>query len=173
MGLLNTGSRDNRSMYLGVTRQPPRQGRQVAGNNLGAVMRFSSKAKRVAVVLFASLTLAGTSACAAEYRAPQGNCSPSYNPHSQYGNFSAQQTGPGQSIQWGAYPNSSVKATRFVVDVYVGSNRFDHKDQTYAPHGSVPATAVKGKRGQSFSMTGTAWDGSKNTLTFSLRCTIA
>ncbi len=136
-------------------------------------MRFSTKAKKVVVALAAGLMLAGTSACAAEYRAPVGNCSPSYNPHSQYGNFSAQQAGPGQSIQWGAYPNSSIRATRYVVDVYVGAVRFDHKDQNYAPHGSVPATTVRGKRGQSFSLTGTAWDGSRNTLTFYLQCKIA
>lgn len=57
-------------------------------------MRFTSKAKRALVVVAASLTLVSTSACAAEYRAPEGNCSPSYNPQSQYGNFSAQQAGP-------------------------------------------------------------------------------
>jgi hypothetical protein len=136
-------------------------------------MSCKSKAKKIVVVLAASLMFVGVSSCAAEYRAPEGSCSPSYDPHSQYGNFTAQQAGPSQSIQWGAYPNRSLKATRFVIDLYIGSTRFDHKDQNYAPHGSVPATAVRGKRGQSFSMAGTAWDGSRNTLTFSLRCTIA
>ena len=94
-------------------------------------------------------------------------------PDSKYGSFSAQQAGPGRAIQWGAYPNGSVKATRFVVDVYVGSRRVDHKDQSYAPHGSVSARDVAGKHGQSFTLSGTAWSGSKNTLTFTLRCKIA
>ncbi len=136
-------------------------------------MRCTRKAKRALVVVAASLTLVTTSACAAEYRASEGNCSPSYNPQSQYGNFSAQQAGPGQSIQWGAYPNRSIKVTRFIVDVYVGARRVDHKDQSYAPHGSVSATDVRGRRGQDFSLTGTSYDGAMNTLTFTLRCKIA
>ena len=71
-------------------------------------------------------------------------------------------------IQWGAYPNYS--ATRYVVDVYVGTRRVDHKDQTYPPHGSVATTDIR--VGQTFKMTGTVYNGS-DTLVFVLQCRIS
>jgi hypothetical protein len=127
---------------------------------------------RVVVALLAAITFAcGLAGCAVEAKAPVGNCSPSYTPSSKYGNFSAQQSGPGASIQWGIYPN--VAASRYVVDVYVGNRRVDHKDQAYPPHGSVSATDVRGKGGQVFGISGQAWDGNKNTLVFQLQCHIA
>ena len=141
-----------------------------AGASPGARGPRSSVTSLVAAALGLLLLLTG---CAAEYDAPLGDCSPSYRVESRYGNFSAQQSGPGKSIQWGAYPNSSVNATRYVVDVYVGSRRVDHKDQDYAPHGSVSATDVKGRSGQKFILSGTVYDGPENTLVFSLQCVIA
>lgn len=123
------------------------------------------------LTLVVALAFVGASACAVEYEAPIGNCSPSYTPSSKYGNFSAQQAGPGQAIQWGMYPN--IPATQYVVDVYVGSNRFDHKDQNYPPHGSVPASVVSGKSGEVFMVTGQVYDADENVLNFTLRCVIA
>ena len=60
-----------------------------------------------------------------------------------------------------------------MVTVYVGSHKFDHKDQTYPPHGSVPAKAVAHKSGKTFSLTGTVYAGKKDTVRFYLACKIA
>jgi hypothetical protein len=56
------------------------------------------------------------------------------------GTISAQQAGPGESIQWGVYPNEP--AVRYVVDVYMNKTRVDSKDQSYPPHGSVSKKQV-------------------------------
>ncbi len=129
---------------------------------------------KVAALAVGTITLAAAlSGCVSEYHGPLGNCYPSYNAGSAYGNFSAQQSGPGGGIQWGAYPNSSVKATRYLVDVYVGTKRVDHKDQNYAPHGSVSYKDVAGRAGQIFALTGAVYNGSSNTLLFTLQCKIS
>lgn len=117
------------------------------------------------VVLFAS------GGCAVEVSPPKGNCSPSYEAPSEYGSFSAQQSGPGAPIQWGIYPNYAV--SRFVVDILVGSRRVDHKDQIYPPHGSVSATDVRGRSGQDLTVSGQITDAQGNSLSFQLKCVIA
>lgn len=107
-------------------------------------------------------------ACAVEYDAPMGECHPNYTPTNEFGTFSAQQAAPGSSIQGGAYPNHP--ATRYVVDVYVGNTRVDHKDQDYPPHGSVNAVDVR--PGQVFRLSGTVYNGD-DTLVFTLQCRIS
>lgn len=136
-------------------------------------MRVLSVAPGRWVVLALALMFAvgGLTACSAEVQPSIGNCSPSYTPTSKYGRFSAQQRGPGAPIQWGIYPNMA--ATRFVVDVYVGSHRVDRKDQNYPPHGSVSAADVRGRARQIFRISGTAWDSDQNTLAFTLQCYVA
>jgi hypothetical protein len=48
------------------------------------------------------------------------------------------------SIQWGIKMfRESDNYGRWLVDVYVGTKRFDHKDQWYNPHGSIPASYAK------------------------------
>src|SRR6266567_4231938 len=68
---------------------------------------------------------------------PNQPCSPGARYSSQYGLIAIQQAGPGAPLQWGLYPH--VPASRYVVDVFVGKNRVDHKDQNYPPHGSINA----------------------------------
>ena len=127
--------------------------------------------KRIAVIVTALAVTAGATACAVEVSPPKRSCSPEYRAPSKYGSFSAQQSGPGASIQWGIYPN--YPATRYVADVYVGSTRFDHKDQNYPPHGSVPSRVVRGKGGQDFTVSGVIYDGHGNRLNYRLACVIA
>lgn len=115
--------------------------------------------------------IVGVSGCAVEVRPSVGNCSPSYNPHSTYGNFSVQQAGHNRSIQWGMYPN--VSATRYVLDVYAGPKKVDRKNQNYAPHGSVSRSDATRYSGYQLLIIGDTYDASKNTLHFELRCVIA
>jgi hypothetical protein len=97
------------------------------------------KAASIAVV--ACLSAAGLTACSVYESAPKRSCSPSYVAPSKYGNYSAQQAGPGRSIQWGIYPNFA--ASHYTVNVFMGSRRVDDKDQSYPPHGSVNAVDVR------------------------------
>jgi hypothetical protein len=57
------------------------------------------------------------------------------------------QTSKNGYVAWGIYMyNSKLDAGPWNVDVYVGSRRADHRDQNYAPHGSVdPKDAKKEK----------------------------
>jgi hypothetical protein len=57
------------------------------------------------------------------------------------------QTSKNGTVAWGIYMyNPKLDAGPWVVNVYVGSRRVDHKSQDYAPHGSVnPKDAKKGK----------------------------
>ena len=119
----------------------------------------------------AVVVLTTTGGCAVEVSPPKGDCSPSYAAPSEYGSFSAQQSGPGAPIQWGIYPNYPV--ARFVVDVLVGSRRVDHKDQNYPPHGSVSATDVRGRSGEDLTVSGQITDAKGNALNFQLKCVIA
>jgi hypothetical protein len=80
--------------------------------------------------------------------------------------MSVQQRSPGSSIQWGFYP--SVPVSSFVVDIYMGSRRVDHKAQAYPPHGSVSVANVR--KGSTFSMTGRATNPKGDVLVFGLRC---
>lgn len=57
------------------------------------------------------------------------------------------QTSPSGTIAWGIYLyDASKNDGPWSVDVYVGFRRVDHKDQNYAPHGSVsPGDAPSGQ----------------------------
>ena len=46
-------------------------------------------------------------------------------------------------IQWGTYPK--LPAEKYIVGVYIGEKKVDGKNQSYAPHGSLPAK-VRDKR---------------------------
>ncbi|QXJ23083.1 hypothetical protein AGRA3207_004198 [Actinomadura graeca] len=57
------------------------------------------------------------------------------------------QTSPGGSVAWGIYMHDpSENAGPWVVDVYVGNRRVDHKTQNYPPHGSVAPRDAKSGR---------------------------
>ncbi|WP_214404725.1 hypothetical protein [Pseudonocardia lacus] len=112
-----------------------------------------------------------TAGCAVEASPPKGNCSPGYEAPSKLGSFSAQQRGPGAAIQWGIYPN--YPATRYIVDIFVGRQKVDGKNQAYPPHGSVSARTVAGKSGQDFTASGQIFDAKGNVLNFQLKCVIA
>jgi hypothetical protein len=126
---------------------------------------------RRAVIALAVVLVALTAGCAVEASPPKGNCSPGYEAPSKLGSFSAQQRGPGAGIQWGIYPN--YPATRYVVDIFVGRQKVDGKNQTYPPHGSVSASAVAGRSGQDFTASGQIFDAKGNVLNFQLKCVIA
>jgi hypothetical protein len=69
-------------------------------------------------------------------------------------------------VQWGVYP--SVPAARYVVDVFVNNRRFDHKEQGYPPHGSVPASAING--GDIFRLEGQAFNARGDVGSFFITC---
>jgi hypothetical protein len=72
-------------------------------------------------------------------------------------------------VQWGVYP--SVAAVHFVVDVWINKRRFDHKDQNYPPHGSVPASIVRS--GDVFRLEGRAFNARGDVGMFFLTCKAA
>lgn len=56
------------------------------------------------------------------------------------------QTSPNGTVAWGIYMyDPSANDGPWVVDVFINTRRVDHKEQDYAPHGSVnPADAPSG-----------------------------
>jgi hypothetical protein len=92
------------------------------------------------------------------------SCSPNYTDQNKLGRLSVQQKGPGTSIQWGAYPN--LPAEKYIVGVYIGDKKVDGKNQSYAPHGSLPGriqdkhgrSVRTYKTGQIFKISGTSYD---------------
>jgi hypothetical protein len=91
--------------------------------------------------------------------------------------LSVQQKGPGTSIQWGAYPN--LPAEKYIVGIYIGEKKVDGKNQSYAPHGSLPAR-LRDKRGYSvrtyktgqvFKLAGTSYDAKGSVVQkFFIKC---
>jgi hypothetical protein len=73
---------------------------------------------------------------------------------------------PANGIAWGIYPSGNPSGT-YTADVYINGRRFDHKTQTYPPHGSVPASAVK--TGDIFRLEGT-FSNSQTNQSFWLEC---
>ena len=124
------------------------------------------------IMLIAFLVLcACMTGCASTVRigSPQHSCAPGFEPSNEYGRLTAQQRGPGFGIQWGVCPASP--AARYVVDVFVNNRRFDHKDQAYPPHGSVPASAIK--TGDVFRLEGQGFTARGDVGSFFLTCQAA
>jgi hypothetical protein len=137
----------------------------------------------VAIVALLGLT---TKACVPA-GAPPGShsqtihsCSPNYTDENKLGRLSVQQKGPGTSIQWGAYPN--LPAEKYIVGIYIGEKKVDGKNQSYAPHGSLPAR-LRDKRGYSvrtyktgqvFKLAGTSYDAKGGVVQkFFIKCRLA
>jgi hypothetical protein len=100
------------------------------------------------------------------------SCSPSYVDANESGRISAQQKGPGQSVQWGVYPRAHF--VRLVVRVYAGGRKVDGKDQDYYAHGTVSAAKVrKAGRGSILRIEGATYDGDGKISRFFLRCRLA
>lgn len=122
-------------------------------------------------------TVVAVTGCAAEgiETSPEvDSCYPSYEAPSEYGRFTAQQGGPGEGIQWGAYPYPAYRGDQYVVSVYLGGVKVDGKNQPYAPHGSIgPKRVQKYGAGSEFEISGTVKSGGKVVLEFSLKCEIA
>lgn len=77
--------------------------------------------------------------------APQPTCEDVAFPGNTGTAFARQS--PQRTIAWGIYMHDpALDGGPWTVDVYVGNKRVDHKQQNYAPHGSVaPAQAVAGQ----------------------------
>lgn len=129
------------------------------------------RASRLVAVLSIVVLVAIASGCASTVRigSPQHSCSPRFEPSNEYGRITAQQRGQGSGIQWGVYPN--VPAVRFVSDVYINNWRIDHKDQSYPPHGSVPASQID--TGDIFRLEGQAFNAKGDVGIFYLTCKAA
>ena len=61
-------------------------------------------------------------------------------------------------------------AVRFVVDIWINKRRFDHKDQDYPPHGSVPASVIGS--GDLFRLEGQAFNARGDVGMFFLMCKV-
>ena len=111
--------------------------------------------------LILALLLSGAAlvGCASTVRigSPRHSCSPGFAPSNEFGRITAQQRGQGGGVQWGVYPK--VAAVRFVVDIWINKQRFDHKDQAYPPHGSVPASVIGS--GDLFRLEGQAFNAAR------------
>ena len=131
-------------------------------------MRNNSLLGPIFALLLCGTALAG---CASTVRigSPQHSCSPGFAPSNEYGRITAQQRSRGGGVQWGVYPN--VAAVRFVVDIWINKRRFDHKDQDYPPHGSVPASAIGS--GDLFRLEGQAFNARGDVGMFFLTCKAA
>lgn len=131
-------------------------------------MRRNSLLLMLLVVLVSCAAAAG---CASTVRigSPEHSCSPGFTPSNEQGRITAQQRGPGGGVQWGIYPN--VSAVRYVVDIFVNNRRFDHKDQDYPPHGSVPASAIRS--GDIFRLEGQAFNARGDVGIFFITCKAA
>ncbi len=77
----------------------------------------------ILALLLSGAALAG---CASTVRigSPRHSCSPGFAPSNEFGRITAQQRGQGGGVQWGVYPK--VAAVRFVVDIWINKQRFDH-----------------------------------------------
>ncbi len=83
------------------------------------------------------------------------------------------QTSKNGYVTWGIYMyNPKLDAGPWNVDVYVGSRRVDHKEQDYAPHGSV--SPKDAKPGKTFHITAThhATANGKNYVSVPNECII-
>lgn len=129
-------------------------------------MRRGTRTGLILVLLVFCTALTG---CAIRIGGPQQSCSPGFTPSNEYGRITAQQRGRGGGVQWGVYP--AVPAVRFVVDIWINKRRFDHKDQDYPPHGSVPASAIRS--GDLFRLEGQAFNARGDVGMFFLTCKAA
>lgn len=121
----------------------------------------------------ALLTPLAAGCSSVEVSPPLSGCSPDYRVNSNYGNFSIQQSGKGRAIQWGAYPNANFSGTRCVADIYTNGRRYDHKDQDYAPHGSVDAGTAKKYSGKILQISGNVTRKGKIVLVYNMQCRTA
>jgi hypothetical protein len=102
------------------------------------------------------------------------SCSPSYVDQNEFGRISAQQAGPGAAIAWGVYPRRPYE--RYVARLYIDARKLGGgKNQSYAPHGTVPAATVraKGRSGSVFRIDGETYDAGGGITQFFLRCRLA
>jgi hypothetical protein len=123
------------------------------------------------VILALLLSGAAVAGCASTVRigGPRHSCAPGFAPSNEFGRITAQQRGHGGGVQWGVYPHAAPE--RFVVDIWINKRRFDHKDQDYPPHGSVPASAIGS--GDLFRLEGQAFNARGDVGMFFLTCKAA
>jgi hypothetical protein len=127
----------------------------------------------VRVIGIAALVLAGLAGCSAS-GAGNGthSCWPSYIDRNEFGRISAQQLSRGSGLAWGVFP--SVPFVRLVVRVYAGGRKVDGKNQTYAAHGSVPASKIrKAGPGAIFRVEGETYHANGRATSFFLTCRLA
>lgn len=92
--------------------------------------------------------------------------------NSNYGKFLIQQGARGNSIQWGTYPRTDLSGTSYIETVYVDGKRYDHKDQSYPPHGSVDAGTAAANSEELLSIEGRVERGGELVLVFTMQCRI-
>ncbi|MBA3655574.1 MAG: hypothetical protein H0W70_15435 [Actinobacteria bacterium] len=86
------------------------------------------------------------------------SCQPEHVDNGPDGYVTMQQGSAGTYVQWGMQPKDSQFATygHWVVDVYTDLELYDHKDQTYVPHGSIENYSGRGvKPGKLLEIKGT------------------
>lgn len=104
---------------------------------------------------------------------PIPSASPCFLAPPTYGTFAIQQRGPGEAIQWGAYPSPEYRGDSYRATVYLGGVKVDSKNQGYPLHGSVSAQRAKKYAGMTFELHITVMDGPALVLGLMLQATIA
>jgi len=135
--------------------------------------------KRVALVTAIGvgfLTISILTGCSAVQISPPIKSCRDYRQVSSFGNFAIQQAKRGAAIQWGAYPSRRYSGTRYIVNVYTGSRRYDAKVQDYPPHGSINSTTTAKYSGKNLQISGKVQKigkkGYSNVLVYNMVCKI-
>lgn len=141
---------------------------------MGGSVRLSGRRsmRSIAAAGILALTTALAPACASVEVSPPIKSCRDYRVDSGYGRFGIQQAGPGKAIHWGAYPSIQYSGTFYSVTVRANGTKIDGKAQSYAPHGSVPASKAVKYSGKILAISGTVTKGGNVVLEFNMQCRI-
>lgn len=100
------------------------------------------------------------------------SCAPGIKRESTMGTIAVDQAGPQQKVYWTV--RATVPDGVYLVDVYIGTHRVDHKKQAYPPHATIPLNQDAGlPSGAVLLITGTFTPVNDDPQEFYLRCLLA
>jgi nitrate reductase NapE component len=157
-------SRDEAS---NVMMQP--RGTTVTNLLAGRLVRPRHRTKKMRSAILAVFALFPLFGCAmVDAGGSYGLCTWGQFASARYGHIGMQQASRGGAIQWVFYPATNLQGTTYRVKLYVNGRNQGGLEKPYAPHGSLPASAVK--TGDTVEMNGKSYRGSKLVLSVSVLC---